>query len=194
MKSLKTNLHSIQMSSFDQLIYWSAFTMAFSGALRASEFASPTIALFDADRTLMPSAIAINTDVLRITLRRSKTDQFGEGYSIALPATGRSVCPLKAYLQYADQRKQRFADDQPFFILENGHFLTRRAIDKVIHQLLPSNSTKYSSHSFRIGAATTAASNGATEEEIKLTGRWKSAAFARYVRTEVPLPGFNPYS
>ena len=40
---------------------------------------------------------------------------------------------------------------------------------------------RYSSHSFRIGAATMASQNGFSEEEIKEMGRWKSSAFQIYV-------------
>ena len=41
----------------------------------------------------------------------------------------------------------------------------------------------YSGHSFRIGAATTAAANGISDVMIKTTGRWESAAYTLYVRT-----------
>ena len=40
----------------------------------------------------------------------------------------------------------------------------------------------YSTHSFRIGAATSAAANGFSDEEIQSLGRWRSSAFQRYIR------------
>lgn len=55
------------------------------------------------------------------------------------------------------------------------------------------NTQYYSSHSFRIGSATTIAVNGASDERIKQCGCWSSQAFRRYVRDEVPIPGVNPY-
>ena len=42
--------------------------------------------------------------------------------------------------------------------------------------------SKYSGHSFRIGAATTAASVVVEDSLIKTLGRWESSAYILYVR------------
>ena len=44
---------------------------------------------------------------------------------------------------------------------------------------------KYKSHSFWIGAATTAAMLGITEDKIQSMGMWNSNAFKKYVRIPV---------
>ncbi len=41
----------------------------------------------------------------------------------------------------------------------------------------------YAGHSFRIGAATTAATQGLQDSLIKTLGRWESAAYTLYIRT-----------
>ena len=41
----------------------------------------------------------------------------------------------------------------------------------------------YAGHSFRIGAATTAAQKGLQDSLIKTLGRWESAAYTSYIRT-----------
>ena len=41
----------------------------------------------------------------------------------------------------------------------------------------------YSGHSFRIGAATTAAACGIQDSLIKTLGRWESAAYTLYIQT-----------
>jgi hypothetical protein len=47
---------------------------------------------------------------------------------------------------------------------------------------------QYASHSFRIGIATTCAMKGVSDEQIKMSGRWKSDAYDRYIR--IPQGGF----
>ena len=43
--------------------------------------------------------------------------------------------------------------------------------------------TQFNGHSFRIGAATTAAQKGIQDSTIEMLGRWQSAAYLRYVQT-----------
>ena len=42
--------------------------------------------------------------------------------------------------------------------------------------------SKYAGHSFRVGAATTAAAAGLEDSTIKTLGRWESSAYQLYIR------------
>ena len=48
------------------------------------------------------------------------------------------------------------------------------------------NKHHYNSHSFRIGAATTAMQAKIPETHIQMLGRWRSDAYQRYIKT-LPL-------
>ena len=66
------------------------------------------------------------------------------------------------------------------FRFGDGSFLTRERFVREVRQLLTSagiDPTPYSGHSFRIGAATTAAHAGLDAAFIQILGRWKSSAY-----------------
>ena len=93
-----------------------------------------------------------------------------------------SVCPVAAILDYRVQRGSR---PGPFFMFSDGRFLTRAALVSRLKAALVIagvDDKKYSGHSFRIGAATTAAACGVQDSLIKTLGRWESAAYMLYVR------------
>ena len=74
----------------------------------------------------------------------------------------------------------------PLFRFSDGRSLTReRFIAKVreVLQQIGIDQTKYCGHSFRIGAATTAAKKGIQDSLKKTLGRWESVAYQLYVRT-----------
>ena len=83
----------------------------------------------------------------------------------------------------------------PLFIFTDGRKLTRqRFTDQVFSALHRAglNRKHYASHTFRIGAATTAAKKGIEDSIIKTLGRWESAAYLQYVKiSRDQLAGFT---
>ena len=93
------------------------------------------------------------------------------------------LCPVTALLGYL---LARGAGPGPLFSFEDGKPLTRiRLVEKVRRALQVAGvlSKPYSGHSFRIGAATTAARVGVEDSTIKMLGRWRSNACQLYIRT-----------
>ena len=73
----------------------------------------------------------------------------------------------------------------PLFLFKSGQFLTRERLVRAIRAVLQEagvDASKYCSHSFRIGAATTAAARGMEDSVIKTLGRWRSLAYLDYVK------------
>ena len=72
-------------------------------------------------------------------------------------------------------------------LFSGGRFspLSRANVTAALHQLLQGTNEEannYASHSFRIGAATTAATAGLPPALIKTLGRWKSNAYETYIQ------------
>lgn len=80
MKCLKSALRLFSgQSRRDKLMVWAAFTTAFFGFLRVSEFTAFSETTFEKAQTLLASDVTFIDDLALLCLRRSKTDPFGQG-------------------------------------------------------------------------------------------------------------------
>ena len=172
--------------TWDTRMVWAACCLCFFAFLRVSEMAVPDDTSYDPDVHLSFRDIAIddlkNPSVLQVTIKQSKTDPFRRGVSLYVGRTGMDLCPVSAMLSYLEFRGGK---PGPLFLFQNRKPLTRpRFVDAVRDALRKTglDEEKYCSHSFRIGAATTAASKGMEDCIIKTLGRWESVAYLQYIR------------
>ena len=181
LKHIKQNIRVSNLSPKDQLMLWSACTTAFFGFLRASEFCSSSRESYNPSSTLLVKDVSIYPNVLVVNIKMSKTDQSREGHQIRLAPSGSSVCPYRALSKHL---RNCTAPNNPLFMFENKFFLTRQVFSDQIKQFLPAScdASCFSSHSFRIGAATSAASANSPDWLIKTLGRWSSSCYHRYIR------------
>ena len=109
----------------------------------------------------------------RITIRRSKTDQFGVGAVVAL--TARAMNALDAI------RQSEPAPDSPVFgMSESGICLRIKSAARAAGL-----SGRFGGHSGRVGMARTMISKGAPTQVVQRQGRWKSAGMVTsYTRAE----------
>ncbi|OCT68288.1 hypothetical protein XELAEV_18039587mg, partial [Xenopus laevis] len=118
---------------------------------------------------------------LKITLKKSKTDNVGKGTTLWLGnSTEQSLCPVLAFSHYQQVRP---CLSGPFFIHSDGSFVTRFQFAKILKgavNKLGIPPDHYNTHSFRIGAATQASLMGLGEEFIKKLGRWNSSRYQLY--------------
>ena len=175
LRTLKCKLRDeTSYSLLEKRLLWSAFTLAFYGFLRASEFTTPELTW---------SHIQRHTDKVTVFIQQSKTDPFRQGHTMAIYATETSTCPVRAINQYADEITTA---QQVGPLFHGGRFspLTRQQLTSALRHLLQHteyNQQHYASHSFRIGAATTAAAAGLPAWLIKILGRWSSEAYQSYI-------------
>ena len=91
---------------------------------------------------------------------------------------GDDICPVKALLDYLRLRGQK---EDPLFMWKDGLPLQKPQFNKLAVKL---PAEKFAGHSFRIGAATTAASAGLEDSTIQTLGRWKSSSYLLYIGLE----------
>lgn len=178
-----------QIASQDKLMLWSAFTLAFFAFLRSSEFTSPSSVHFNPLVHLSRSDISFTSaGSLSLQLKSSKTDPFRMGCSITLAPSGRSVCAVRAMRRYLAH--QLPGNSTPLYSFSTGQFLTRDKVTSILRlqlQRLGFATESYASHSFRIGAATTAAEAGLPPWLIQTLGRWSSNCYTQYIRTPASI-------
>lgn len=119
---------------------------------------------------------------MSVKIKVSKTDPFRTGHTIYIGATNLPVCPVKSMKTYLSAKT---GTQGPLFQYTSGKSLTRNDLIGETRHLLSSAglvSSIYAGHSFRIGAATTAALAGLPPWLIKTLGRWSSDCYERYIQ------------
>jgi integrase len=156
-----------------------ALLLGFAGAFRRSELVSLDVA-----------DLGFTREGLVVTLRRSKTDQEGEGVKKGIPyGSNLFTCPvrsLQAWLEAAG------ISEGPLFrgIDRHGRLLPGRFSDKGVARVVKRaaeaaglDPTRYSGHSLRAGLATAAAAADVPERVIMAqTGHRSTAMVRRYIR------------
>lgn len=171
----------------DNIMMWAACCTAFFGFLRCSEFTVPAEDSFDPEAHLSLADVAVDDKmsptVVQVTIKQSKTDPFRQGAHLYLGTTDTVICPVKAMLAYLAVRDPA---PGPLFKLTYKKCLTRQAFSTLLSRTLTTagvSNKGFTTHSFRIGAATSAKEAGISDVHIKMLGRWKSEAYQLYVRT-----------
>ena len=98
----------------------------------------------------------------------------------------RDLSPVANMVKYYSIRLSQGASaSSPLFVDSHGSVLTRGYFLTQVHhlcQILGLDTKQCSGHSFRIGAATSAAAAGIDDHLIKALGRWSSTCYTRYIR------------
>jgi site-specific recombinase XerD len=157
----------------------SILLIGFSGGFRRNEIVS--LDFEDLDFVI---------EGLKITVKRSKTDQYGEGFTKGLPYfENKKYCPVTILKKWLNVSKIK--DGALFRRFTKGtklskNRLTDQSVALIIKQYLNFagiNSTNYSGHSLRSGFATSAAESGAEERSIMaMTGHKSTEMVRRYIK------------
>jgi site-specific recombinase XerD len=117
---------------------------------------------------------------VKLLVKRSKTDQSGEGSIKAIPYfNNQEFCPVIALKNYIKNKFSNMKEGKVFDISDKSVAL----IIKKYAQKAGLEASKYAGHSLRSGFATTAAEFGAEERNIMaMTGHKTTQMVRRYIR------------
>ena len=143
--------------------------IGFAGGFRRSELVS----IIDEDVEFVPEGV-------KILIKRSKTDQSGEGIIKAIPYfENKEYCPVIALKDYLNTKSK----DKNYNKLFNLSDKSVALIIKKYAKKAGLDSSKYAGHSLRSGFATTAAEFGAEERNIMaMTGHKTTQMVRRYIQ------------
>ena len=130
------------------------------------------------------------TEGVKINIKKSKTDQFGEGTLKAIPYFDNiKYCPVKSVQKWINIAK---ISSGPLFrrFVKGSKLSEKRLTDQTVALIIKKylnlsgiESKNYSGHSLRSGFATTAAESGAEERSIMaMTGHKTAEMVRRYIK------------
>lgn len=93
-------------------------------------------------------------------------------------------CPVNAMVKYVNICRDR--EENKIFQYANGTPVNRKQFESHLKSLIAlagSNPQEYNTHSLRIGKITDMARAGFSITQMKQTGRWKSSAYQKYIRS-----------
>ena len=187
-----------------------AIQLAFFALLRSSEYCVNPLdrsGAFDRESTLLDGDImlvcrgallpwdavpvadhGLVTEVV-ISIKKSKTDQGRQGVTRGVDrCPNAAVCPVEATLRFVALRLARgvdFDESMPFMRwgTEHTQHLRRAAISSQLKsgaEAMGQPTSDYATHSLRIGGATALLHAGATPDQVRRFGRWKSDCWQQY--------------
>ena len=143
--------------------------IGFAGGFRRSELVS-----------ILKEDVELVDEGVKILIKKSKTDQSGEGSIKAIPYfQNQEFCPVIALKKYMSLKKFNSNSEKIFKLSDKSVAL----IIKKYAQIAGLDPTKYAGHSLRSGFATTAAEFGAEERNIMtMTGHKTTQMVRRYIQ------------
>jgi site-specific recombinase XerD len=172
-------------TQYEATMLASLFTLMYHGLLRIGEVTgSPSNPQC---HNLSPASLRIkrakSKRVLYLSFRSFKhSTSDPKPMSIASKV---SPCPVKAYAAFLRIRPDRtmtafcYADSKPLTAT-----YVRQSFNRILHSL-GMRAADYNTHSFRIGRATDMYTQGFSDAQIAMAGRWKSRAFVTYIKPRI---------
>jgi len=171
---------SIEAPSAADITLTGVAVVGLTGLLRASEYVKKA----PYGCTLRRRHYADLGDRVVLRLVRSKTDTFEESVDVVYFAVGGQWCPVR-WLRLLWASAPDRSLDAPLLQTKHGQAITYaqlQAFLKRVSKAAGVDSGRVSTHSLRIGGATTLFELGVSADIVKKRGRWISECYQRYQR------------
>ena len=181
------HLSQVINKSYDNIIYRATFLLAFYAFLRIGEITISSVSA-DALKLVQIGDITMlgdskgNYKAMKLCIRNWKSQIPGVPFTLTILAQPSRACPVLAIKNYL---RIRGTYGGPLFTKQNKLSITRAQFSQALRQVIKKagfDDSRIKGHNFRIGASTTAASLGFTEDQIQRMGRWRSDAVKKYIR------------
>ena len=160
---------SVCNSQYEIKLFKAAFSVAFHGLLRIDELA---INNGCSRHVLLISNLAICNENLKLKFSSSKTDQLREGSELILQRRQEHVdCTWSLVIEYINSRRPLC---EQLYCQFDGIPLARTQFGVILKKcllIIEIDPKRYSSHSFRIGAATNLAVDEASDGVIRIINK-----------------------
>jgi len=194
----------LNLETLDGKNVWAACSVAFSAMLRSAEYCRKT----SSDSTEKPALQRRDIRFRRrdgenlpwaveIHIRKSKTDQWGEGAVVVLPASWGPLCAVRALWELYTAQGSIKASRAAFVYRGDGRNYTAltyavvTSVTKAVGASVGIPPERIATHSYRSGGASTYVAGGVPEHIIRQMGRWKSDGWLGYVRSGAVSAGFD---
>ncbi|XP_034086278.1 uncharacterized protein LOC117555511 [Gymnodraco acuticeps] len=130
------------------------------------------------------SRLSFHASHFSLKLKHSKC---GGACSASAARNDSPFCPYKSMIKFLHLRSST-NPLSPLFLLPGNIPLTKHRFNYYLKQILSKSGLSpqlFSGHSFRIGAATSAAIQGVSSSSLQQLGRWSSSAFTSYIRPDI---------
>ncbi len=172
---------------------WTACLIAFWGSFRLSEILPPSIDRYDQFSDLLWKDLDFGSNQLRICLKSPKVPSGWSNNVDLFPISRKLFCPVRwiKKLKTIQENKKMLNNELPVFRLSSGGGLSRGTFLKIVKKSLSLSGHShagFSGKSFRSGIPSELETfpEDFKERHLKALGRWKSSAYQKYIRKEIP--------
>jgi hypothetical protein len=190
LRLLKARISESDAKIVDKRLLWAVCSIMYFGAFRGNELLCKGVGEYDPAFELCSQDIHLvsgkgGEESLQIKVKAPKEDKLGKSTMVDIFPSVPDLCPVRAFKRWRESVRS-WEVNQPAFRWDSGHPLTCARLNSVLRERLEGfvdgEEKLYSTHSFRIGAASMMGSLGFEDEEIKALGRWSSRAFEGYLK------------